>query len=45
MNENIEWVYPLKGITESANPLIYKSFKTVCREVLEDEINIFPEGV
>ena len=45
MSDTIQWRYPLKGVTENVNNNIYQSFKTVCRNVLDDEMTIYPHGV
>jgi len=45
MNDKIQWVYPIIGITESLSQGLLKVLKTRCRSVLESEFEVHLPGI
>ncbi|EGR30900.1 hypothetical protein IMG5_121460 [Ichthyophthirius multifiliis] len=45
MNEKIEWIYPIEGITQLNQQTIIQSFKCKCRESLDEEFSLKLDGI
>jgi|ETNmetMinimDraft_25_1059894.scaffolds.fasta_scaffold391622_1 hypothetical protein len=45
MNENLSWVFPVQGITESKSQAIYDTFKIKSRHVLRKELKFQLPGM